>query len=87
MNISFANVDAEIGKMQMWLQSNKLSINISKTKYILKSPKFKSNYKFKIELLGDFLKRVDFHEYVGVIMDDTLSWQPHPATIAIKLST
>ena len=86
MNISFANVDAEIGKMQVWLQANKLSIDISQTKYILKSPKFKSNYKFKIELLGDFLEQVDSHKYVGVIIDDTLSWQPHPATIAIKLS-
>ena len=28
------NVDAEIGKMQVWLQANKLSSKISQTKYM-----------------------------------------------------
>ena len=53
------NVNAEIGKMQVWLEANKLSINISKTKDMILSPKFKSGYKFKIELLGDLLEQVD----------------------------
>ena len=80
------NVNLEIGKMQLWLQANKLSINISKTKYMIVSPKFKSSYKFKIELLGNLLEQVDSHKYLGVIIDDVLSWQPHTAMIAVKLS-
>ena len=50
------------------------------------SPKFKSNYKFKIELLGDLLEQVDSHKYLRVTIDGILSWQPHTATIAVKLS-
>ena len=50
------------------------------------SSKFKSSYKFKIELLGDLLEQVDSHKYLVVIIDDALSWQPHTATIAVKLS-
>ena len=50
------------------------------------SPKFKSSYKFKIELLGNLLEQVDSHKYLGVIIDDVLSWQPHTAMIAVKLS-
>ena len=50
------------------------------------SPKFKSGYKFKIELLGDLLEQVDSHKYLGVIINDALLWQPHTATIAVKLS-
>ena len=80
------NVNLEIGKMQLWLQANKLSINISKTKYMIVSPKFKSSYEFKIELLGNLLEQVDSHKYLGVIIDDVLSWQPHTAMIAVKLS-
>ena len=57
------NVNAKIAKMQVWLKANKLSINISKTIYMILSPKFKSNYKFKIELLGDLLEQVDSHKY------------------------
>ena len=56
------NVNAKIAKMQVWLKANKLSINIFKTIYMILSPKFKSNYKFKIELLGD-LEQVDSHKY------------------------
>ena len=79
------NVNAEICKMQVWLQTNKLSINIFKTKYMILSPKFKSNYKSKIEILGDHLEQVDYHKYLGAIIDNALSWQPHTATIDVKL--
>ena len=82
---SKCNVYAEIDKMQQWPQANKLSITISKTEYMILSSKFKSNYKFKIELLEDILEQVDFDNYLGVIIDDVLSWQPHSATIAAKL--
>ena len=43
------------------LQANKLSINVSQTKYMILSPKFKSSNKFNIELIGDLLKQVDSH--------------------------
>ena len=37
-------------------------------------------------MLGDLLEQVDSYKYLGVIIDDALSWQPHTATIAVKLS-
>ena len=80
------NVNVETGKMQVWLQANKLSINIFKTKYMILPPKFESSCKFKTELLGNLLEQVDSHKYLGVVVDDALSWQPHTATIAVKLS-
>ena len=62
-------------------------MSISNTKYMILPPKFNSSYKFEIELSGDLLKQIDSHKYFGVIIiDDALSWQPHTATIAVKLS-
>ena len=32
------------------------------------------------------MEQEDSHKYLGVNIDDALPWQPHTATIAVKLS-
>ena len=49
-------------------------------------PNFKSNYNFITELLGNALENVNFHKYLGVIIDDKLSWHQYTATVTTKLS-
>ena len=44
------HVNIELDKIQRWLDVNKLSLNVSKTKYIIISPKLKERYKLQIKL-------------------------------------
>ena len=81
-----SNINNEIGKVELWLQENKLSINVSKTKYMTTSLNFKSNYNFKIELLGTAHQQLNFQKYFRVIIDDKLSWYEHITTVIAKLS-
>ncbi|CAH2217101.1 jg3101, partial [Pararge aegeria aegeria] len=72
-----------------WLSSNRLSLNLDKSKYITFSLKRNTQPNvsffikahtcaFKIANCGcNVLERVSSIKYLGVIIDDTLSWDPH----------
>ena len=75
--------------MQDWLLANKLSVHYKdKTKYMIILPR-----RTKLDL-GDFkltmgehtIDRTTTFKYLGVIMDDKLSWQPQIERICKKLS-
>ena len=80
------NVNAELSKVQQWLDVNKLSLNISKTKYMILSPQFKEKHIYQIKLKENLLSKTENHKYLGVIIDENLSWKPHIMTITSKLS-
>ena len=49
------NVNAELSKVQQWLDVNKLSLNISKTKYMIISPHFTEKHIYQIKLKENLL--------------------------------
>ena len=80
-------IQAEINKVTEWLNVNKLSLNISKTKFILfrsinKKPK--ENVKITINNINiDQVKRTNF---LGVIIDECLTWNDHITKVAKTIS-
>ena len=80
------NVNAELSKVQQWLDVNKLSLNISKTKYMIISPHFTEKHIYQIKLKENLLSKTENHKYLGVIIDENLSWKPHIMIITSKLS-
>ena len=80
------HVNIELDKIQRWLDVNKLSINVSKTNYIIISPKLKERYKFQIKLEEHLLCQTETHKYLGIIIDEKLSWKPHLSAVASKLA-
>ena len=73
---------SDINHLRFWLQANKISINASKTEYIIFTPKRKkpaSNFKLKIN--GHRLNSSKKIKYLGIMLDSDLSWRTH-----IKLS-
>ena len=68
----------------MWLSSNQLSLNISKTKFMLFT---KSTKNIAIQIDGcDVIPHSHCVKYLGVILDDKLNWYKHIQHLEIKLS-
>ena len=86
-------VNCELFKVVGWLIANKLSLNIKKTNYIIFHPYQKRiNYNICIKAYDSRtktffdLERKDHVKYLGVIIDEHLSWKHHINYIALKIS-
>ena len=88
-NVSEASLESEMNdeleKIFHWLNANKLSLNISKTSYMI-IPKSRSSYNYQIRIGNEAITRVHEAKYLGVIMDDSLSWKPHIEKVRAKLA-
>ena len=72
------SMNTELALLYDWLCTNKLSLNITKTHYILFQPP-KRNVAFNIRLHIDHkeILKVDTTKFLGVLLDSKLSWKPH----------
>ena len=86
-------INCELFKVVGWLIANKLSLNIKKTNYIIFHPYQKRiNFNIRIKAYDSRtktffdLERKDHVKYLGVIIDQHLSWKHHINYIALKIS-
>ena len=86
-------VNCELFKVVDWLIANQLSLNIKKTNYIIFHPYQKCiNFNIRIKAYDSRtktffdLERKDHVKYLGVIIDQHLSWKHHINYIALKIS-
>ena len=71
-------VNKELRSVKRWLDANKLSLNIDKTNYIIfhsSSVKVPSDSDIKIG--KKHIKRVKFVKFLGLLLDEHLSWRYH----------
>ena len=69
----------ELCKYMTWMNSNKLSVNVNKTNYMIfkrKRQKIQENL-HKVYMNGIEITKVSSVKFLGVILDDTMSWIPH----------
>ena len=78
-------VNCEIQKIDNWLKSNKLSLNYNKTEYMIVTSK-KEKCKFRINIGGHEISPKECIRYLGVMLDDSLTWKQHIAHVSRKLS-
>lgn len=74
------SINNELLNVSSWLTENKLSLNISKTKYML----FHHHQKHistdsipQLEFDGNKIEYVDQFKFLGIIVDNNLNWKPH----------
>ena len=83
-------INRELAQLDDWLISNKLTLNLTKTKYMLISNinvlTAKDRKKFKITIRKYTIHEVDQFKYLGVILDNKLSWNQHINYLVTKLS-
>ena len=79
------NVNNELARVDEWMKTNKLSINYSKSNYIIFTRK-KSQTNYNIDIQGNRLQRVSQTKYLGVIINEKLKWNDHVDYISKKIS-
>ena len=80
-------MNIELDKLVLWLNSNKLSLNISKTHFMI----FRSRYKktdgdIELKIGGSVIERVLCTKFIGVLLDEKLLWDRHVQFIKPKIS-
>ena len=81
--------NAEIRKMHRWFITNKLTLNLKKTKFMIFSTKRKKKAKenkFRININRYCIKQVSEMKYLGVILDNKLNWHNHIQFLCTKLA-
>ena len=85
----------ELEKAKEWFQANKLTLNVSKTKYIVfrnKNMNFKSDM-FRLMIGDEVLERIGNNcqeksfKFVGVQFDEFLTWEHHINHVAKRISS
>ena len=83
-------MNAELSKINEWFKANKLSLNVTKTKYILFLKPYKINdIPLKLPDLNInnvYIKCVNSMKFLGVILDQHLNWKEHFTLIENKTS-
>ena len=80
-------VNRELKKVKLWLDSNKLALNIEKTNYVLfHSPRKKLSEFTNLKIGKQSIQRSSHVKFLGVLMDEHLTWKYHTTELCKKLS-
>ena len=79
LDILTENITHEMANVKDWFISNKLALSLNKSNFILFHSKRKNpaNHMNKIVVGSDAIHRVTNTKYIGLILDENLSWGPH----------
>ena len=81
------SLNNELEKLSDWFQANKLSLNTEKTKFMVFKPRQKKFYlDIKLFINNKCIEQVKETVFLGVILDENLSWKSHFSHIANKIS-
>jgi exonuclease III len=80
-------INRELDNIYKWINANKLSLNIDKTNYMIFKPKNKKiQSDINITINNNNLIQVNSSKFLGVILDENLSWFNHISYIKTKIS-
>ena len=80
-----SDINADLKSYLNWLYSNKLKINIDKTKYIVFKQKNKDVFNMDLKIKDTLLQQVSEIKYLGLIVDEKLGWYEHINHIKEKI--
>ena len=81
-------VNYQLQLIHQWLKRNKLTLNYSKTTYLLfnKQPHVQVCSKFRLHINKSLLERENAVKYLGVWIDDKLNWSAHIENLSLQLA-
>ena len=81
-------VNHQLHKIDYWLRKNKLSLNYVKTNYMIinKQPRTKVDCEFNLHINDYTVSRVNKLKYLGVLLDDDLTWSSHISHLSLQLA-
>ena len=79
-------LNPEINEISLWLKANNLYLNIKKTHFMIFSSKNKPHPNMNINIDGEIINEKSRTKFLGVIIDNKLSWKDHILYISGKLA-
>ena len=81
-------INSELPAIHKWLCSNRLTLNLSKTKYLVFQPRQKvnSNLHPPLKIADHYLEQSYNIKYLGLVIECFLSWHDHIDHISSKIS-
>ena len=76
----------ELSVVAEWLNANKLTLNVKKSNLILFRNKKKPTENLKIKIKGEQIEEKDFMKYLGILVDNKLTWNYHIKHANLKIS-
>ena len=89
LNALELQLNDDLTKAQLWLQTNKLTVNVKKTKYVVIASKNKLkglNHDPEIKINNQTVERMHSYKYLGIEIDESLNWQAQIEIICKKVS-
>ena len=80
------NMEIELAKIDNWMRCNKLTLNYTKTCYMIVGKKVNSHSSFTLAIGNNTITQTDNVKYLGVILDKNLNWKLHISNLCSKLS-
>ena len=77
-------INAELSNVREWLDINKLSLNKSKSKYMIFHVPNKNIQYLTLKIDNVIIEKVDEFSYLGLTMDTNLNWKRHSEKICNK---
>ena len=79
-----SEVNSELNKVADWLLSNKLTLNIEESKYMIISRKHHIP-SLSIDIKTTLLEQCDSYKYLGIFIDKDLNWKTHIQYVTKKV--
>ena len=81
------SLNSELNKLSAWFKANKLSLNLKKTNFMLFKPRQKKyQFPMQISVNEQRIEQVKETVFLGVVLDEHLTWKPHISQVAGKIS-
>ena len=78
-------INKELDKVNVWLNLNKLTLNVEKTKCMFFQKK-RTPEKISLSIDNKSIDAVSHFNFLGLLIDENLSWKNHIAMVTNKLS-
>ena len=84
INTLLSHMNNELNKVHNWISSNKLTLNIAKTHYVIFHRKRIPSNLTSLDIGGTTLERVTNTKFLGVTVQENLKWDMHIQNVARK---
>jgi hypothetical protein len=83
IDILKSNMEIELQKLVTWFKTNKLTLNLEKTNFIIFGPHCNSDINLRID--NQSITKVEYTKFLGVFIDQNLNWSFHIEHICNKI--
>ena len=79
-------LNCELSQISKWLQINKLSLNIAKTKYMIFHKPKRKLPKLTLNINGINIEQCSTFNFLGLTLNQNLTWNDHIRKISLKIA-